>query len=189
MVQRIAVLGDSHFPGRARELPEKILFALRKFSPTLVIFTGDATSGETFDKIAKSAPGAEIKAVKGEKDYLDLPTELVLELEGVKMGVVHGEFAKPPGNKTEIENYGRSLGVQAIIFGHSHKLFVGRAGKLLLVNPGSFTGIPLPGEEPESPSAVFLTLEFGRVSARSLVLSKGRLQETTEEFVILPEIR
>ncbi|MFH0961857.1 MAG: YfcE family phosphodiesterase [archaeon] len=172
-MEKIAVLGDSHFPGRARELPARLLEEARKFSPDRIILTGDANSGDVLKRLSEIC--LRVEGVKGEKDYLEFPIELVFSVGKISFGVVHGDFAKPAGNLAELESYGRSLGVQVLISGHSHKRFVGRGEKLLLLNPGSLTGVPLPGEDPENPSLLLLTVDEKEFQSGLSSLSEGRL--------------
>lgn len=182
MAEKIAILGDSHFPGRAKALPETLLSEIRKFSPDRIVFTGDANSGEVLKKLSSICLRTE--AVKGEKDYLEFPSELVFSVEGMRFGVVHGDFVVPAGNRIELENYGKTLRVDVLISGHSHRAFSERGMGIILLNPGSFTGVPLPGESAGNPSLMLATADKGRLSVKLVELSKGKIAQTTEEFVL-----
>ena len=79
-------------------------------------------------------------AVKGNMDpsHCTDPLKRVVELGGVRIGMVHG-FGAPEGivRRVLAEFFGTPLDV--LVFGHSHQPFCGRQDGLLLLNPGSPT--------------------------------------------------
>ncbi len=87
---------------------------------------------------------------------------------GVKFGVVHGgltdphnEFIHPYTNESLINDYFKRLGVNVLVTGHVHQLFVREFSSGLLINPGSL-GQPRDGNP--QPSYVLLNVDGGRIT-------------------------
>lgn len=129
---RIAVLADTHVPKRASNLPTKALDIIKQSD--LLIHAGDILTGEFLDYLRRMLP---VHAVLGNNDEnVDLPEKLEIEIEGVKLGVIHDSGAK--------EGRGRRMkklfpNAAAVIFGHSHIPMNSVEDGILLFNPGSAT--------------------------------------------------
>jgi uncharacterized protein len=78
-----------------------------------------------------------------------LPKELVVEIEDVRIGMVH---IPGPAAGREARLVRRFPGCDAIVFGHTHLPLVDRTGGVWLLNPGS------PTERRRSPFHAFLRL-------------------------------
>jgi hypothetical protein len=65
-----------------------------------------------------------------------LPNAKVIEAEGVKIGVVHGEVY-PRGDTQQLLYLARQLDVNILVSGHSHQPKIEQVEDVLLLNPGS----------------------------------------------------
>jgi putative phosphoesterase len=148
---RVAVIADTHLPRGRRALPAACVAELARAE--LIIHAGDLNSLAFLDELRGFGPPVE--AVYGNADAPELrgrlPRQLELELEGVRIGVVHipGPAAGRAQRLTQ-----RFPGCGAVIFGHTHLPLVERAGATWLLNPGS------PTERRSGPSCSMLVLEL-----------------------------
>lgn len=176
MVSKFAIFADAHIPGRASRIPAKLLDAARKFAPERVLFAGDAT---TIDILRELEKIAHLDAISGERDFLSLPSDFQFEVEGTKIGMLHGSEVMPAGNLQELARLAGVMGVDVLVSGHSHQVAVQKVAGRVLVNPGSCTGVPLPGDPPSSPSIILLTVEPASLTARIVeVNSSGKVLES-----------
>ena len=133
----IGVVSDTHIPGRAAQLPEAMLSAFGEVD--LILHAGDLTSLEVMEALEELAP---VEAVQGNMDDLKVRARLaerrIVEAEGCRIGLVHGS-GSPLGLERRALRAFEANGVQAVVFGHSHKPFNHRVGEVLLFNPGSPT--------------------------------------------------
>jgi uncharacterized protein len=99
------------------------------------------------------AIGPPVQAVYGNADEPALrtllPKELVVEIEDVRIGMVH---IPGPAAGREARLLRRFPGCDAIVFGHTHLPLVDRTGGVWLLNPGS------PTERRRGPFHAFLRL-------------------------------
>lgn len=120
MAKRIGVLSDTH--GLLR--PE-VLSALSGCDA--IIHGGDINKPEILEQLKKIAP---VYVVRGnnDKDWAEhLPITLTFQIEQCRFFLVH--------NKKQVSN--DLTGIQAVIFGHSHKYFAQEIDGRLWLNPGS----------------------------------------------------
>ncbi len=142
----IGVVADTHVPQRLARLPENLTAALRGVD--LILHAGDITSRRVLIELGEIAP---VQAVVGNADLFlrDLPLTRVIEIEGKRIGLVHGHggWAKYLTGKVRDwlgyrEEYylnivARSFGnVDAIVFGHTHRPHTEIRAGVLLFNPG-----------------------------------------------------
>ncbi|GBF36154.1 conserved hypothetical protein [Methanofervidicoccus abyssi] len=136
----LGVISDTHVYDRADKVPKKIF---QHFSDVdLIIHCGDITSEcvlEDLRDISKTV------AVRGNMDYLDLPREIVLNIEGFNIGIIHGDIIYPRGNVLMMKYYSLEKNLDALISGHTHiplikEIYIEKLNKkILLLNPGSPT--------------------------------------------------
>ena len=133
----IGVLSDTHIPTRAEKLPDKLIEQLKKVD--LIIHAGDFVQIEVLEMLEKIA---KVEAVFGNMDEeelkMKLPGKKVIEVEKVKIAIVHGcdipwDVEKRVPCKCCKEK------VDAIVYGHTHLAFNKKIGKILYFNPGSPT--------------------------------------------------
>ena len=120
MAKRIAVLSDTH--GLLR--PE-VLDAIAGCDA--IIHGGDINKPEIIDRLKEVAP---VYAVRGnnDKEWAEhLPVTLTFQIEDCRFFLVH--------NKKEVPKI--LTGIDAVIFGHSHKYFEQTIDGRLWLNPGS----------------------------------------------------
>ncbi len=98
----------------------------------LIIHAGDVGEG-VLPELRAIAP---VKAVRGNTDPVDdpeLPEALELEFAGTRVHVSHGHEVGSPGPKKLLATYDADV----IVYGHTHRQLVVRAGERWVVNPGA----------------------------------------------------
>jgi len=131
---RVVVVSDTHVRrGGRKVLPAAALQQLRRADA--ILHAGDVLERWFLDDLAELAP---VHAVLGNNDDagLALPERLEVELEGVRVGMVHDS-----GNRTGREaRLARSFpSCDLVVFGHSHIPLDARGRGQRLLNPGSPT--------------------------------------------------
>lgn len=105
-----------------------------------------------------------VRAVVGNCDYpLREPTRQVLELEGVKILLIHGHHDGVKHGFQRVYLRAAEVGARVVIFGHSHVAMNDDDGRILLLNPGSLT---LPHVATDPPSCALLEISAGHVTAK-----------------------
>jgi putative phosphoesterase len=131
---QILVISDTHLtnPG---ELPAKLVDVAR--SSDCIVHAGDFTGLQIYEFLAEIG---RLEAVRGNSDEPALrgilPVKRVVEIDSVKIGVIHGTgapFGMARRAAAEFEN------VHAVIFGHAHRPVRDKVGGILVMNPGSPT--------------------------------------------------
>ena len=80
----------------------------------------------------------DVYAVKGNCDFLlDYPNERVIEVLDKKILMCHGHLYNVKMELNTIFYRGKELGVDIVLFGHSHLCIIEKQDGLLLMNPGS----------------------------------------------------
>ena len=132
----VAAISDTHLPRGARRLPEPCLERLR--AADLILHAGDLSSVSFLEELRGLGPP--VRAVVGNADEpalrTVLPQRLVVEADGVGIGVVH---MPGPARGREERLVRRFPGCDAVLFGHTHLPVVERHGDVWLLNPGSPT--------------------------------------------------
>ncbi|WP_224448477.1 YfcE family phosphodiesterase [Haloprofundus salilacus] len=153
---QVAILGDTHIPSRASELPQWVQDCLVAADYTL--HTGDFDSTEAYDTVLALTDGM-VTAVAGNADppELDLPEVDTAELGGVTFVVTHGDAVGSTGDaeaeRAEVTDVVRERGgADAVgVVGHSHEPMDEEIDGIHLLNPGSATGA-----DPASHPTMFL---------------------------------
>lgn len=130
----IGLISDTHIPDRAKEIPEKVFEAFSEVD--LIMHAGDLTSPKVIDDLEQIAP---VMAIQGNMDRargIDLPTAKVIEAEGLKIGIVHGEVY-PRADTQQLVYLAKELDVDILVSGHSHQPKIEQTDGVLLLNPGS----------------------------------------------------
>jgi uncharacterized protein len=124
-----------------------------------VIHAGDFVTEDALAQI--EAIGPRLWAVHGNVDEpalrQRLPAELELELEGVRIAVIHD--AGPAAGRSE-RLRARFPEASCVVFGHTHRPEHVRAGDLQLFNPGS------PTERRRAPYRAMGVIEVAQGAAR-----------------------
>jgi len=128
---KIGVISDTHVTSFT-QLPDQILHTLVRVD--LIIHTGDFVSRDVLDGLKRLG---EVKAVQGNMDSAELkrilPEKELLEIDGKKIGIIHG-WGAPQGMDDRV---GGIFGdVDIIVYGHSHHSQNEIKNGVLFFNPG-----------------------------------------------------
>ena len=130
---RVLVLADTHLrPGRARALPPSVVDELERCD--VILHAGDVVTHHLLDELRAHAP---VHAVLGNNDHPlrdDLPERITLELDGVRVAMVH-ETGATKGRPARVRRWFPDA--QIVVFGHSHSPVNEWHDGQLLFNPGS----------------------------------------------------
>lgn len=160
---RVAVIADTHVPGRARDLPSAAWRIIR--GSDAVIHAGDVVTPWLLDRLHAAAP--QVHAVLGNNDLPlrgALPERLELQLGGVSVAVVHDSGAAD-GRRGRLRRMFPQA--RAVVFGHSHIPVCDDDGELLLLNPGS------PTDRRRQPRFSMATLDCGEGRCRAEIVDLG----------------
>ncbi len=130
----IGLISDTHIPDRARIIPQNVIDAFSNVD--LILHAGDLTSPKVIEELEELAP---VMAVQGNMDRvngIDLPKAKVIEVEGLKLGVIHGEVY-PRADSDQLLYLAKELDVDILVSGHSHQPKIEQKEGILLLNPGS----------------------------------------------------
>jgi putative phosphoesterase len=160
-VTRIIALSDTHLD--SDELPFAV--AALASHADVILHCGDFVSSRTYDALADLG---RLEAVHGNSDCQKLkeclPERKVIEVEGIRIGLVH--MASHGSDLVGAEMMAREMNVQVLFFGHIHRPIIEK-GQHLLICPGS-TSLP----RMSAPSVAELVIEAGTVLGN--IISVGR---------------
>lgn len=132
---KIAVLSDTHATS-FEELPARLVSALSEAN--MIVHLGDYVGEGVLNGLKKLG---DFKGVYGNMDpdiiRQALPEERILEVEGKRIGMIHG-WGSPDDLEERVR--ARFSGVDAILYGHSHKAVSKVVEGVLVFNPGSAVG-------------------------------------------------
>jgi putative phosphoesterase len=151
---KIGVISDTHSAGSGRDLPVKILDALRGVD--MILHCGDLECLGVLDYLEEVAP---LLAVRGYEDPLEdgdrlAMTTRVVKVERVSIGMTHDiqwpgpkiptspdglELVLPEGNGREVMARKFKEPVDVVLFGDTHEELVMDWDGVLIMNPGSPT--------------------------------------------------
>ena len=161
---RIAVISDTHMPRGSRALPARAVAELREADA--ILHGGDFMRLEVLEMLQRFGPP--VHGIHGNVDdealRRMLPAARVVELGGVRIGMVHD--AGPRQGRVARMRF-RFKDADAVIFGHSHlPLHEQDADGFQIFNPGS------PTERRSAPTHTMgiATVEDGRVHFELLPL-------------------
>lgn len=128
------VISDTHLKGEDG-LPEEVVKEMSRVEG--VIHCGDFVGEGLYRFLSREKP---LYAVAGNMDELRLhkllPSEYVLDCEGVKIGIIHGKGA--PHQTVQLARKHFS-DIDLVIFGHTHQPLWEVHSRPALLNPGSPT--------------------------------------------------
>ncbi|MCX7749627.1 MAG: metallophosphatase family protein [Clostridia bacterium] len=134
---KIGVISDTHIPRSAKTIPDKVFEIFTGVE--LIIHAGDIAEEAAIEQLEAVAP---VIAVHGNRDSdamkKTLPERRILELEGFRIGILHGHGDKGT-TRDRLPEFFNGEALDLIIFGHSHIPFNQRIGETLYFNPGSPT--------------------------------------------------
>lgn len=156
----ILVIGDTHIPDRAQKINPKLLEFIEHGKPwDTVLFTGDLTGLEVLNWV--KTLGKKVICVRGNMDTIPLPKTARVEIASYTIGLHHGDGVYPRGDPYGLAKIAESLKVNILISGHTHAPFVKLSPdkSVLLLNPGSLTGVWGGGGGSMKPSLMLLNLD------------------------------
>lgn len=120
---RIGLISDTHNLLRPQALAQLA-------GSDHIIHAGDICDAGVLDALEKIAP---VTAVRGNNDRGAWASQL-RETERIQLGAVHLYVIH---DVAQIDIDAAGCGVQAVVYGHSHKPLVEQRGSVLYVNPGN----------------------------------------------------
>lgn len=131
---KIAVISDSHNVNSAIQAVKPYINDV-----DIVLHLGDGASN--IKDITRGFKG-EVYAVKGNCDLGgEYPNERVIKVLDKKILMCHGHLYNVKMELNTIFYRGKELGVDIVLFGHSHLCIIEKQDGLILMNPGSiFSG-------------------------------------------------
>ena len=134
---RIGVLSDTHL----HSLEEGVALAQKLLAGPfaevdVIIHAGDHVLPE-LDSCFYPIPWY---GVCGNMDspHGSLPLQRVVELGGIKIGMIHGSGSPANIERRVMSNFA-AIDIDVLVYGHSHRPVCRKAGSVLLFNPGSPT--------------------------------------------------
>jgi uncharacterized protein len=134
---KITVLSDTHMPRTSKRFPEVLVKDMEESE--LIIHAGDFQTSEIYNSLREFGELTGVVGnVDGEELKQMLPKKTILEIQGIKIGIVHGDGKGKTTEKRAEEAFSNE-DVDIIIFGHSHIPYLRYHQGVLLFNPGSPT--------------------------------------------------
>lgn len=158
MAKYITVISDSH--GARSNLARLV----GDFTVSdKIVFLGDGLSDlcELFDFEDK------IIKVAGNCDFCTrVPKKQTFLLDGVKFLAVHGDEFGVKNGLTRLKEYAKQLGVDVVLFGHTHVAQVLEEDGIVLINPGTLSRHGL------KETFAFVSVDGGKVNAKIIPASR-----------------
>jgi len=154
-MHRIGLISDTH--GLLRPDVHDALAGVE-----LILHAGDVGGDEILDELELIAP---VHAVYGNTDAPGQPRladAIDLSIGGVSVHVSHGHEIGSPVAAKLLERYAADV----VVFGHTHRPLIARAGDRLVLNPGAAG----PRRFDIMPSVARLTIRDGRADAELIAL-------------------
>jgi putative phosphoesterase len=133
---QLAIISDTHLPRGARSIPEACLQRCR--AADAILHAGDLIDMPVLELLRSLGPP--LHAIHGNVDSAAvralLPARLEIELEGVRVGMVH---APGPGAGRLDALRAAFPRCDAVVFGHTHMPEHGERDGFQIFNPGSPT--------------------------------------------------
>lgn len=135
---KLAIIGDTHIPSRASEIPEP--FRDRIAAADHVLHTGDFDSESALETVRDLA--FELTAVSGNMDpHLGLKEIETVELGGATFVLTHGTGSPDDWHDRVAETVRSRADRNAVgVAGHTHRIVDTIHDGVRILNPGSVTG-------------------------------------------------
>ncbi|ADE04488.1 metallophosphoesterase family protein [Haloferax volcanii] len=142
---RLAILSDTHVPGRADGIPSWVEATVREAD--LVIHAGDFDSPATLDRLRDLS--ARFVGVSGNVDPpgIDLPFVEIVEVDGLTFVVTHGTGTRTGYESRVAKTVRDAAGTDAVgVAGHIHEVVDEVVDGVRVLNPGTATAAN-PGDD------------------------------------------
>jgi len=148
---RALLLSDTHAPRHWKACPPALLPHLE--AADVILHAGDVCTPDVLDLLAGFAP---VHVVMGNNDVPEVadwgaPETLQIELEGVRIGMIHDSGPKQ-GRAARLRR--RFPTADLVVFGHSHIPLDEAGDGLRILNPGS------PTDRRRQPTGTVATLDL-----------------------------
>ena len=148
---RALLLSDTHAPRHWKACPPALLPHLE--AADVILHAGDVCTPDVLDLLAGFAP---VHVVMGNNDVPEVadwgaPETLQIELEGVRIGMIHDSGPKQ-GRAARLRR--RFPTADLVVFGHSHIPLDETGDGLRILNPGS------PTDRRRQPTGTVATLDL-----------------------------
>ncbi len=175
----IAVISDSHIPGRAAEIPEEFIDIIEKSDIT--VHCGDFETREVYEKLENKAE--ELIAVKGNCDRFELPNSKKFNHKNIEFGVYHGTGINPRGDHETLTKIAEEdMETKVLIHGHTHQQEAVKKSDKILLNPGSCTGVGGGSSEPGNPKMMIVNKDQEQIKAELLELENREIKKHIKKF-------
>ena len=129
---KILIFSDSHKNFNAMAMAIE-----KEFPIDWIIHAGDVQ--RDVEDLEIMYPKTPICYVLGNNDYFihNVPSDRFFELGGVKIFLTHGHNYGVKYSLAKLLQKGKELGADIIIFGHTHRAYLEKEGRITLFNPGA----------------------------------------------------
>ncbi len=139
---RVLIVGDFHIPFRASKIPKPLLEMLEEENFDKVLITGDLVQTYVLRPFKKF----DMVVVRGNMDLGDarkFPEKVLLTFPDFehKILLFHGTGIYPRGEPMLLRAKALKNGAKVIVTGHTHYPVVRKVIDVLIINPGSATGV------------------------------------------------
>jgi hypothetical protein len=138
-MKKILVLSDSH--GNVNNM----VLATKRTAPDMIIHLGDCWADA--QRLHKKFGAIPMEQVPGNCDCRQECPERILLIEGKKILICHGHTRNVKAGCLNLQYAAQERGVDAALFGHTHRVFYGTHNRIVYLNPGSI-GAPAFGIAP-----------------------------------------
>jgi uncharacterized protein len=133
----LGVVGDTHATSLPRQELEPVIGFFRRAQPDLILHTGDAGSETLLVNLASVARVAAVRGNADPPELIDaLPDRVWITIGKRTVLLLHGHHDK---TALKTARAAAALGIDLIVFGHSHRPLIEKVGETILFNPGSPT--------------------------------------------------
>lgn len=179
-IMLVLVIGDLHIPFRAHDLPAKFKKLLVPGKIQQIICTGNVCNTDYLHYLRTIA--GDVHVVKG--DYDDnphFPSSLVLNHLPLRIGVLHGHQVVPAGNTESLAAVARSMDVDILLTGHTHRFEAFELEGRFFVNPGSATGAWHPIWPLKDPASIAAAAEKAKTEAAANTEDKNAKKDVKKQ--------
>jgi hypothetical protein len=122
-----------------------MVFAAKAVRPDMIIHLGDCWADA--ERLRAKFSGIPMEQVPGNCDCRQEFLERILLVEGKKILICHGHTHNVKAGYLNLQYAAQERGVDAALFGHTHRVFYGTHNRIVYLNPGSI-GAPAFGVPP-----------------------------------------
>ncbi len=149
-MKTLIAFSDIHYS----PVPEKIKSVAEESD--YVVFLGDGCINLGDMLLMKK-----LTAVKGNCDDVPFPREEVLQVEGVKIFVTHGDRYSVKNDLLHLSLKAKELGANLCLYGHTHNAVIEEFDGVTFVNPGA-----VQSPFSRAPSYAYIVINKGSVTAK-----------------------